>query len=82
LLVELLLRRGDAELQDGAVMALDVWRSGGRDMAAILRRSVHGRRILALGFEKDLACAGETDVSRSVAQLEEAETGGPVLRTR
>ncbi len=82
LIVELLLTRRDAELEDGAAIALDIWRSGGRDMAAILRRSVHGRRILGLGFERDLSCAAETDVSCSVPVLEEAETGSPVLRIR
>lgn len=79
-LVELLLKRGDAELEDGALMALDVWRSGSGSMEVLLRRSVHGRRLLALGFEEDLVFAAEKDVSKAAPLLHMTETGDLILR--
>ncbi len=69
LLVERLSARG-AELGDGAILALAAWRDGGRDLSALLARSVHGRRLAALGFERDLAFAAEIDASGAVLALE------------
>ena len=38
--------------------------------AALLTRSVHGRRLAALGFERDLAFAAQIDASGAVLALE------------
>ncbi len=69
LLVELLLKRGEAELDDGARMALAVWRDGGGNLPALLRSSDHGKTLLSLGFEEDVRFAGEIDRSGVVCCL-------------
>jgi len=79
LLVERLSERG-AELGDGAILALAAWRDGGRDLAALLTRSVHGRRLVALGFERDLAFATEIDASGAVLALESGAASRIVRR--
>ena len=69
LLVELLLKRGAAELDDGARMALAAWRDGGRDLPALLADSDHGKTLLSIGFEEDIRFAGEIDRSSVVCRL-------------
>ena len=79
LLVELLLKRGKAELDDGARMALSVWRDGQRDLPALLRNSDHGRTLLSLGFEEDIRFAGQIDASEAVASAKTTKAGRLVL---
>ena len=78
LLVELLLREGKAELEDGAHMALAVWRSAKGDLLKLLSRSVHGKKLASLGFEKDIAYAADVDVSGTVVELAKLK-GKPAL---
>lgn len=84
LLAELLLKRGEAELDDGARMALAVWRDGGRDLPALLADSDHGKTLFSLGFEEDIRYAGQIDSSTAVCCLGTSKTlpalfpeGGP-----
>lgn len=68
-LVEHLVSMGSADLMDGARMALSVWREGDCRLNSLLERSVHGMRLLSLGFAADVAYAAEIDASRSVIRL-------------
>jgi 2-phosphosulfolactate phosphatase len=77
-LVEQLVARGTTDLKDGARMALSVWREGERNLAVLLKRSVHGTRLLSLGFSADLAFAAEIDSSEVVIRLRQ-DRGIPFL---
>lgn len=84
ILVELLLKRGKTELDDGAQMARAVWRDGGRDLPALLADSDHGKTLFSLGFEEDIRYAGQIDSSTAVCRLGTSKTlpalfpeGGP-----
>lgn len=79
LLVEMLLAGGEAELGDGARMALDVWRSC-PDMERQLRRSVHGQRLIGLGFEKDLVFASAVNSSETLSLFGITKSGDPAIR--
>ena len=72
LLAEQLLGQG-AVLDDGAKMALSVWQAGMRNLSALLGASVHGGRLLSLGFAPDMAYAAEIDASNSVLVLSEVK---------
>ena len=69
ILVEHLVSSGAADLMDGAQMALSVWREGGRRLSSLLERSVHGMRLLSLGFAADVAYAAKIDASMAVIRL-------------
>ena len=69
LLVELILKMRKAEPDDGARMALALWRESGQDLPALLQNSGHGKNLLSLGFEEDLLFAGEIDRSSMVCRL-------------
>lgn len=79
LLVEMLLAQGEAELRDGAQMALEIWRSC-PDMESRLRQSVHGQRLMALGFEKDLVFAAAVNLSETLSLIGRTESGDLVIR--
>ena len=74
LLVELLLTRGKAEMEDGARMARALWLDGGKDLPALLADSDHGKTLLTLGFEEDVRFAGEIDRSTAVCRLGTSKT--------
>lgn len=71
LLVDTLLREGDAILEDGAHMALSVWKSGNGDLPALLCKSAHGRLLGGLGFGGDLEYASVIDTSQAAPFLAE-----------
>jgi len=79
LFVEILVAGGDAELGDGALMALEIWRSC-PDMERWLRQSVHGKRLIGLGFEKDLVFASAVNSSETLSLFGRTESGDPVIR--
>ena len=79
LLTERLLTLG-AVLEDGAQLALSVWRERGRNLHGLLASSTHGGRLFDLGFGPDIACAAEIDVSHSVLVLREEEGVFVVVR--
>ena len=72
LLAEQFLGLG-ATLDDGAKMALAVWWAGKRNLPALLGESVHGGRLLSLGFAPDMAYAAEIDASSSVLAMGEVK---------
>jgi 2-phosphosulfolactate phosphatase len=63
MLVEEILKRSSFrhELDDAARTALDVSRRQGENWPETLRQVDHGRRLLELGFDKDLALASALD---------------------
>ena len=79
LFVEILLGSRRAELGDGAKMALDLWRSAPR-MEERLRESIHGRRLIDLGFEDDLVFAAAVNSSETLSLFGWTESGYPVIR--
>lgn len=78
LLAEQLLALG-AALEDGAKIALSVWRAGRRNLPALLGESVHGGRLLSLGFAADMAYAAEIDASAAVMTLRTGDAPPVVL---
>lgn len=82
LLLDLLLKRGEAELDDGALMARALWQNGGEDLPALLADSDHGKILLSLGFEGDIRFAGEIDRSSVVSRLGTAGTNPALFPER
>ena len=64
-----LAERLPLELADGALIARGLWRSYAGDPLAALRESPHGRDLIELGFEVDLAYAAEIDAEAIVPRL-------------
>lgn len=56
-------------LTDGALIARGLWRSYAGDPPAALRESPHGRELIELGFEADLAYAAAVDAEAIVPRL-------------
>ena len=51
----------ELELNDAATLALLLYRSNSRALQKTIARGEHGRHLVKLGFEKDVAMAGEID---------------------
>ena len=80
--VEALSGRGAFRLGNGALIALELWRSRADDPLGALRESPHGRDLLELGFGEDLAYAAELDAEAAVPLLVRDDGGRAVLRGR
>jgi 2-phosphosulfolactate phosphatase len=57
-------------LGDGARACQALWQRFGPDLLPLFRETDWGRRMLALGFEADLAVCAELDVTNVVPQME------------
>ena len=87
--VEALIRLAPRlRLGNGAMIALKLWRAydgpaPAAPLAALvaLRESPHGRDLIELGFEADLAYAAESDVETVVPTLKTDHAGRSVLRS-
>lgn len=64
-------------MTDSSWAALHLWRWYRGDAMRAFRQSVHGRALLGLGFERDLAFAARVDVSGVVPRL--YDDGGTVV---
>lgn len=60
----------EIDLTDGAQIALRLFRQYGGDALAAFRESEHGRKLIRLGFERDLAFCARTDRFDVVPRLE------------
>lgn len=67
-------------LNDAAEMAREYDRRYGADPEAILRRSEHGRHLMDLGFEEDLAVCAAIDSVPLVPLLKEGRIVAPAAR--
>lgn len=68
-------------MTDSAWAALHLWRWYRGDAMRAFRHSVHGRALLAMGFDHDLAFAARVDTSNTVPMLY-VENGVKTLRLR
>jgi 2-phosphosulfolactate phosphatase len=68
-------------MTDSSWAALHLWRWYRGEPMRAFRQSKHGRALHQLGFDADLAYAGQVDIYESVPVLSEAD-GVRVLRTR
>jgi 2-phosphosulfolactate phosphatase len=68
---------GGAALDDAAEMAREYDRAHGHAPEAILRRSAHGRYLIGLGFEEDLAICAKVDSYPLVPLLREGRIIAP-----
>jgi 2-phosphosulfolactate phosphatase len=68
-------------MTDSAWAALHLWQWYRGDAMRAFRHAVHGRALLSMGFERDLAHAAQVDVSESVPVLY-VEDGVKTLRLR
>ncbi len=59
----------ETSLGDGALVATAAWERWRGDVEGALRSTPHGRYLLSLGFERDLAFVARLDTSRSVPVL-------------
>jgi 2-phosphosulfolactate phosphatase len=66
-------------MTDSAWEAMHLWQWYRGDAMRAFRQSVHGRALLAMGFEHDLAHAAQVDVSNAVPMLT-VEDGVKTLR--
>jgi 2-phosphosulfolactate phosphatase len=57
-------------LGDGARACQVLWQRYGSDLVALFRGTAWGQRMLALGFEADLAVCAELDATGVVPQME------------
>lgn len=60
----------EVDLTDGAQVALRLFRDYRGDALAAFRESEHGRKLVGLGFERDLAFCAQTDRFDVVPRLE------------
>ncbi len=65
MMIDLLEKKGVA-LTDGARAACILYKAFNRDLLEMARTSEHGRELIQLGFEEDLAFCLQTSVSSSV----------------
>ena len=65
---------------DEAYFALERYEAARNDLAAALRETPHGARLVELGFGADIDRCAQVDVYDTVATLR-LEDGRPVLRT-
>lgn len=68
-------------LNDAAEMAREYDRANGHAPEAILKRSEHGRELIELGFEEDLAVCAKVDSVPLVPLLREGRIAAPVAPT-
>lgn len=59
-----------AEAGDGVLMARALWRQHRSDLPGMLRSGNHGRSLLALGLDADLAYCAQTDLIDLVPELQ------------
>jgi 2-phosphosulfolactate phosphatase len=82
----LLARVPDAALDDGAHVARRVASSPGQNLVETLRKTDHGRRLVDLGFERDLALTCDVDRFPTLPVLRDgrlvAEAGASPARLR
>jgi 2-phosphosulfolactate phosphatase len=76
-LVRRLADGGGIALNDAAEMAREYDRAHGHNPEAILKRSEHGRDLIELGFEEDLAVCAKVDSVPLVPLLREGRITAP-----
>jgi 2-phosphosulfolactate phosphatase len=62
--------RSRAALTDTGKLALAAYRLASRDVAAALTATIHGRRLVEIGFEQDIRYAAAVGASQTVAQFD------------
>ena len=72
---------GGVALNDAAEMAREYDRANGHTPEAILRRSEHGRDLIDMGFEEDLAVCAKVDSVPLVPLLREGRITAPTAPT-
>lgn len=72
---------GGVALNDAAEMAREYDRANGHAPEAILKRSEHGRDLIELGFEEDLAVCAKVDSVPLVPLLREGRITAPAAPT-